>query len=109
MAQYTDPAVMQLGDFLNARVKLQYGALSHIITARILDIYPSSAELQKLVDNPHLLDNLAAQVASEVMPGSTGINNGAVANPVIDGGHGGILPFLPRTNSWSELLLYQRA
>jgi hypothetical protein len=104
---YNDPVFMQLGDFLNARVKLRHGALSHIITARILDSYPTTAGLQKLADNPMHLDKLSDQIAKEVLPGSVN-TPGATPNPVINDEEDKV-PSLPRSNSWSDLLLYERA
>uniref|UniRef100_A0A7S0QCI3 Uncharacterized protein n=1 Tax=Cryptomonas curvata TaxID=233186 RepID=A0A7S0QCI3_9CRYP len=100
--QYSDPYIMQLGDILNSRAKLQHGALSHIITARILDSHPSSEQLQNLIDNPEHFDTLCAHIATEVLPTS---KIGAAATPVTDGA---TLPKLPRSNSWSDLLLYER-
>ena len=93
---------MQLGDLLNAQVKMRHGALSHIITARILDSHPSGDQLKNLIDNPELLDKLSAHIAKEVLPGpGTGAADNAGANDVA-------LPKLPKSNSWSDLLLYER-
>jgi hypothetical protein len=103
---YNDPEFIQLGDLMNARVKMRHGALSHIITARILDSYPSAASLQKLVDNPQQLDKLSDQVAKEVLPGSVNTPDDALPNPGSIGCEP--LPLLTRTSSWSELLLYSR-
>jgi hypothetical protein len=102
---YNDPVFMQLGDVMNARVKLRHGALSHIITARILDSYPTTAGLQKLVNDPQLLDQLSDQIAKEVLPSSVPV--GGISNPPADCGQVG-LTTLPRNNSWSDLLLYSR-
>ena len=104
---YSDPVFMQLGDFLNARVKMRHGALSHIITARILDGYPTGTALQKLVDNPHQIDQLSDQIAKEVYPG--GVNTGAGATHIpVQYDAEPKLPTLPRNNSWSDLLKYGR-
>ncbi len=93
---------MQLGDLLNARAKMRHGALSHIITARILDSHPSGDQLKSLIDNPELLDKLCAHIAKEVFPGS-------VAGSADGSGPDGVpLPKLPKSNSWSDLLLYER-
>jgi hypothetical protein len=109
--QYNDPRIVQLGDFVNARAKLRHGALSHIITARILDSYTSSDQIQDLVDNPKFLDKLFEQIANEVLPGSTKPVGPAavVSNPVDSIEEEVKLPTLPRNNSWGDLLLFQRA
>ncbi len=92
--QYSDPYIMQLGDTLNSRAKLRHGALSHIITARILDSHPSSEQLKNLIDNTEQLDNLCDHIAAEVAGGAKK--------------EGGGMTKLPRSNSWSDLLLYER-
>ena len=108
---YADARITQLGDVINARAKLRHGALAHIITARIIDSHPSSEQLQNLIDNPQYLDQLFAHIAAEVLPGSVPIKTGAVPQATIESpGHAlERLPSLSRTNSWSQLLLYQRA
>ncbi len=109
--QYNDPHIILLGDFLNARAKLRHGALAHIITARILDSHPSSDQLQKLIDNPKLLDKLCAHIAGEVLPGSVS-KAGEGSELVNDGDEDNDgetkLPKLPKNNSWSDLLQYER-
>jgi hypothetical protein len=105
--QYDDPNIVQLSDFLNARAKLRHGALSHIITARILDIYPTTVELQRLVDNPKHMDKLSAQIAGEVLPGSMPTTSPVGMDSPGDGDEE--VKTLPRSNSWSDLLQYQRA
>ncbi len=99
--QYKDQCIVELGDVLNARAKLKYGALSHIITARILDSHPSEEQLRNLIDNPEHFDKLCAHIAEEV----GGTRAGAGTNPQTDGA---AMPKLPRSNSWSDLLLYER-
>jgi hypothetical protein len=104
---YNDPVFMQLGDVLNARVKMRHGALSHIITARILDSYPTSAGLQTLVNDPQHLDKLTDQIANEVLPGSVKTPVEAKPNPA-NYDEEPKLPSLPRSGSWGDLLLYNR-
>ena len=108
MSNYLDPFLVQLSDLVNARVKLRHGALSHIITARIIDAFPTSAEIQNLIEHPQQLDALAAQIAAEVMPGNDVINTNGLEAPVTDGHVVKRVPSLPRAGSWSQLLLYQR-
>jgi hypothetical protein len=109
ICDYSDPYIVQLSDSLNARAKLRHGALAHIITARVLDIYPTSEEIQRLVDNPQHLDKLCAQIAAEVLPSSVLTNKNAVTIPVDDGPEEVKLAALPRNNSWSDLLQFERA
>ena len=99
--QYKDQCIVELGDVLNSTAKLKYGALSHIITARILDSHPSEEQLRNLIDNPENFDKLCAHIAEEVGAARAG----AGTNPQTDGA---ALPKLPRSNSWSDLLLYER-
>ena len=103
-ALYNDPQYAMLGDLLNARAKIRFGALSHIITARILDSHPTCEELQKLMDDTEYLEKLFGYVAAEVLPGAASpVNNGL--EPVKTQG----LTSLPRSNSWSDLLKFERA
>jgi hypothetical protein len=119
-AIYSDPKFAMLGDLVNARAKLRFAALAHIITARILDIHPSCEELEKLLEDPQNLDNLFCHIALEVAPGVTAASPD---NVVPLGGHAGIagqsiriempksssFEKLPRSNSWSDLLQFDRA
>ena len=100
--QYKDQCIVELGDVLNSTAKLKYGALSHIITARILDSHPSEEQLRNLIDNPEHFDRLCAYIAEEV--GATKAD--AVSSAQTEGG--AALPKLPRSNSWSDLLMYER-
>jgi hypothetical protein len=109
VCEYSDPYIVHLSDSLNARAKLRHGALAHIITARILDIYPTSAEIKRLVDNPPHLDKLCAQIAAEVLPSSVVINRDAATIPADDDPEQVKLATLPRNNSWSDLLQFERA
>ncbi len=103
LGQYKDPRFTTLGDILNARAKIRYGALSHVITARILDSHPSCDELETILEDTQLLDSVFDFIAAEALPS---LHNGSKDPTTPER----LSPFanLPR-NSWSEVLKFERA
>jgi hypothetical protein len=107
LSQYNDPKYAMLGDLLNARAKIRFGALSHIITARILASHSSVDELEKLMEDPKQLDELFSHVASEVLPKAPS----AAPDDSFKNQSATLSSFgtLARNNSWSDLLQFDRS
>ncbi len=105
---YNDPHIVQLSDLLNAQAKMSHGALAHIITARILDSHPSREELQNLLDNAQYREQLFAHIADEVLPTSANAKARIVTDDA-ESPNPSPIKTLSRNNSWSDLLMYDRA